>query len=1063
MGVQGLWTLLEPCGKRVSVEALSNRKLAVDASIWLVQFLAAMRNEKGEQLRNAHVLGFFRRICKLLFNKVRPVFVFDGATPALKRATTAARRRRREQQGVRLKKTAEKLLLSQLKKHALEKAMAATRVVGVQPKGGESSGKPKPPKQSAPREPEKPRQKRKEGYEEDVVEVLSDDDEGEFLLPDDMNSVDPTVLSTLPPSIQLEVMEKMREQKTSENRERFHRASSAPSNFSNLQFETYLQGCSFRKQMDGIKDQMNAVHSGKGKGKRIASERDREYILKTTPVDTSLPGSSSIIMGGSRDEAGPSSLFLSDPPREENAPAKRGQAQGGSEREGLDLDIKVELKRDKESSSDDDLGFGSDDTSHESDGVEWEPVEDASAAVRPEVPRGQQAAPVHWRQRAAERQKFWSRTHGFQMGRKLGDWSEQDKKAKPQGPSGKDIENFELERAIEMSLKDSKGPREIEDRELAKAIELSQAEMPNEGGDESDSDLVFEDAVDGTKCKELGEGGDFAITAIGGSSGGAEPAKEDPSSGPEERGEQEKASEQHVDDAQAPLRRDDALTEDVENRQREGSAGLGGTGGGSGGVQGQEPVAMPRADRTKVEKKRVAKCSSEGEIVAIPAKESSEGHDVADKDAVAKEEAVVVSPSPAASAPEPSSDNVIDLVDSRDEDEGAEAEAAEAAISDGVVGEEEGPVLGSREVEVGEVVDLRDSPEAEPAEEPNATRPQQQPKQQNSRANMETMERELKHVDEDIEKLTEEYKRTVRYADEPTAEMYAECQELLTIFGIPYIIAPMEAEAQCAYLNKEGLVDGVVTDDSDAFLFGATSVYRNIFEGKKYVEEYRMSDIAKELALSRENLIELALLLGSDYTEGVYGVGIVNAIEIVNEFPGVQGLKKFKEWVEKFDNRLQYSKKPPSEEGTTEFMRKHSAVRKNWDIPSDFPSEKVMQEYRSPKIDLSKDSFRWGRPDMQHLLAFCAGKFSWPTEKTRELLEPVLKAYEAQEMQLRLDSFFSFSERFAKFRSKRIEKAVSKLKKRKADDGDDDMAVEEVAVEEPSRKKAKGSRKGGGK
>ena len=47
---------------------------------------------------------------------MRPVFVFDGATPALKRATNAARRQRREAQQVVLRKTAEKLLLNQLKK-----------------------------------------------------------------------------------------------------------------------------------------------------------------------------------------------------------------------------------------------------------------------------------------------------------------------------------------------------------------------------------------------------------------------------------------------------------------------------------------------------------------------------------------------------------------------------------------------------------------------------------------------------------------------------------------------------------------------------------------------------------------------------------------------------------------------------------------------------------------------------------------------------------------------------------------------------------------------------------
>lgn len=64
-----------------------------DASIWLVQFIKAMRNEKGEMLHNAHLLGFFRRICRLLFHRIRPVFVFDGATPALKKRTTIARRR----------------------------------------------------------------------------------------------------------------------------------------------------------------------------------------------------------------------------------------------------------------------------------------------------------------------------------------------------------------------------------------------------------------------------------------------------------------------------------------------------------------------------------------------------------------------------------------------------------------------------------------------------------------------------------------------------------------------------------------------------------------------------------------------------------------------------------------------------------------------------------------------------------------------------------------------------------------------------------------------------------
>lgn len=46
-----------------------------------------MRDKEGRGLVNAHVLGFLRRICKLLFYGIKPVFVFDGGAPALKRAT----------------------------------------------------------------------------------------------------------------------------------------------------------------------------------------------------------------------------------------------------------------------------------------------------------------------------------------------------------------------------------------------------------------------------------------------------------------------------------------------------------------------------------------------------------------------------------------------------------------------------------------------------------------------------------------------------------------------------------------------------------------------------------------------------------------------------------------------------------------------------------------------------------------------------------------------------------------------------------------------------------------
>lgn len=119
---------------------------------------------------------------------------------------------------------------------------------------------------------------------------------------------------------------------------------------------------------------------------------------------------------------------------------------------------------------------------------------------------------------------------------------------------------------------------------------------------------------------------------------------------------------------------------------------------------------------------------------------------------------------------------------------------------------------------------------------------------------------------------------------------------MLRLFGIPYITAPMEAEAQCAELFRLGLVEGIITDDSDVFLFGGNRVFRNMFNQSRTVECFLSSDLVRELGLDRGTLIRLAYLLGSDYTEGLAGVGPVVAMELVKEFPGEDGLEKFIEW-----------------------------------------------------------------------------------------------------------------------------------------------------------------------
>jgi DNA excision repair protein ERCC-5 len=64
------------------------------------------------------------------------------------------------------------------------------------------------------------------------------------------------------------------------------------------------------------------------------------------------------------------------------------------------------------------------------------------------------------------------------------------------------------------------------------------------------------------------------------------------------------------------------------------------------------------------------------------------------------------------------------------------------------------------------------------------------------------------------------------------------------------------------------------------------------------VELFQLSEVVQHFGLSREKMVLLAMLTGSDYTDGVEGVGPVTALEILAEFPGdgIEPLVEFKEW-----------------------------------------------------------------------------------------------------------------------------------------------------------------------
>ncbi|KAG0489799.1 hypothetical protein HPP92_006662 [Vanilla planifolia] len=312
MGVQGLWELVAPVGRRVSVETLAGKKLAIDASIWMIQFMKAMRDERGEMVRNAHLLGFFRRICKLLFLRTKPVFVFDGGTPSLKRRTVTARRRHRDNARAKIRKTAEKLLLNHLKSKRLEELAEEVKRCKS---GAEVESKGKQVASSGDNVTDILKESggvvdrtiTHESLDQMLAASIAAEEEGKLRESDFMPSgdvsyeeedgvdedeqmifhvnggtIDPAVLASLPPSMQLDLLDQMRERLMADNRQKYQKFKKIPAKFSELQIQSYLKTVAFRREIDEVQK----CAAGRGVGgiqtSRIASEANREYIFSSS-------------------------------------------------------------------------------------------------------------------------------------------------------------------------------------------------------------------------------------------------------------------------------------------------------------------------------------------------------------------------------------------------------------------------------------------------------------------------------------------------------------------------------------------------------------------------------------------------------------------------------------------------------------------------------------------------------------------------------------------------------------------------------------------------------------
>ena len=117
-----------------------------------------------------------------------------------------------------------------------------------------------------------------------------------------------------------------------------------------------------------------------------------------------------------------------------------------------------------------------------------------------------------------------------------------------------------------------------------------------------------------------------------------------------------------------------------------------------------------------------------------------------------------------------------------------------------------------------------------------------------------------------------------------TREMLDDAKSLLSYMGIPCVQAPSEGEAQCVHICNRGDAWAVGSQDYDSLLLGAPRLVRGLtLSGTLELSIIHLDKALGELGISREQLIDLAIFVGTDFNEGVKGIGPKKALKIVRE------------------------------------------------------------------------------------------------------------------------------------------------------------------------------------
>ena len=179
---------------------------------------------------------------------------------------------------------------------------------------------------------------------------------------------------------------------------------------------------------------------------------------------------------------------------------------------------------------------------------------------------------------------------------------------------------------------------------------------------------------------------------------------------------------------------------------------------------------------------------------------------------------------------------------------------------------------------------------------------------------------EIRRRSEQRREAKDQYLRALRSGDVAQARKYAEAstvlrrdmvadaKELLDAMGIPWVDAPSEGEAQASTMAMEGTVNAVASQDHDSIVFGSPVLVRNVtVSGKRRLpskgitinvvpERITLSSVLSETGLSREQLVDFAILLGTDFNpDGFEGVGPATALKYLKKYGRLEAIKELSE------------------------------------------------------------------------------------------------------------------------------------------------------------------------